>query len=84
MALGAMAKHNISVNIVCCGINYYACDKFRSRVIIEFGQPYKIPAESAELYKTNKRSAISELLSEIQFVRGGKGTDRPHGTDVTS
>lgn len=68
MALGAMALHNIQVNIVCCGLNYYACDKFRSKVIIEFGQPYKIPMEAAELYKKSKREAISELLHEIEYV----------------
>ncbi|EAS02043.2 glycerol-3-phosphate O-acyltransferase (macronuclear) [Tetrahymena thermophila SB210] len=67
MALGAMAQHNIQVNIVCCGLNYYACDKFRSKVIMEFGQPYKIPMEAAETYKKSKREAISELLHEIEY-----------------
>ena len=43
MALGAMKEHNISVNIIPCGLNYYKGYKFRSKVVMEIGTPYKIP-----------------------------------------
>jgi glycerol-3-phosphate O-acyltransferase/dihydroxyacetone phosphate acyltransferase len=43
MALGAMQKYNIPVTLVSCGFNYYNPQNFRSKVIIEFGVPYKIP-----------------------------------------
>ena len=43
MALGAMEKYNAPVTIVPCGFNYYNPQNFRSKVIMEFGPPYKIP-----------------------------------------
>lgn len=51
MALEAMVKYNRSVNIVCCGLNYFKPHKFRSRVIIEVGVPFKIPLEFIDEYK---------------------------------
>jgi glycerol-3-phosphate O-acyltransferase/dihydroxyacetone phosphate acyltransferase len=62
MALGAMALHNIEVDIVCCGLNYYACDKFRSKVIIEFGKAYTPPKELVERYKISRKDAIGSML----------------------
>lgn len=59
MALEAMCKYNKPVNIICCGFNYFKAHKFRSRVIMEFGEPYKIPMEYIELYKKSKRDAIA-------------------------
>lgn len=51
MALEAMLKYGKPVNIVCCGINYFKAHKFRSRVIMEIGVPFKIPIEFIEKYK---------------------------------
>jgi len=36
---------------------------------MEFGQPLTITKEMVELYKVNKREAISNLLIEIQNVK---------------
>ena len=65
MALGAMEKFNKPVNIVCCGLNYYKGHRFRSKVVIEFSSPFKIPMEFVEKYKTQKRNAIATLLGLI-------------------
>lgn len=48
MAMEAMVKYNKPVNIVCVGINYFKPHKFRSRVIMDIGVPYKIPMEYVE------------------------------------
>ena len=69
MALGAMVKYNKSVQIVCCGLNYFGGHRFRSRVIIEIGQPYRIPDELKEMYKVNKRESIKILLKQIENVK---------------
>jgi len=69
MALGAMAKFGIRVNIVPIGLNYYKPSAFRSKVLIDIGKAYSIPNELADLYKKNKREAISVLLHEIENVR---------------
>lgn len=65
MAMEAMTKYNKPVNIVCCGINYFKGHKFRSKVTMEFGIPYKIPLEFVEEYKKSKRETIAKLLKRI-------------------
>jgi len=66
MALGAMEKSKCKVTIVPCGLKYFRRYKFRSQAIIEFGAPYEIPAQYAEIYSKNKREACSILLREIE------------------
>ncbi|KAG1427590.1 hypothetical protein G6F58_000962 [Rhizopus delemar] len=69
MALGAMAKYpGLDVKIVPCGLNYFHAHKFRSRAVIEFGNPMTVPAELVEKFKaggTEKREACSTLLDSI-------------------
>lgn len=43
MALGAMEKYGIQVNLVSCGFHYYHPENFRSKVIMEYGEPYAVP-----------------------------------------
>jgi glycerol-3-phosphate O-acyltransferase / dihydroxyacetone phosphate acyltransferase len=69
MSLGAMAENKCkNVNIVPVGLNYFKRDEFRSEVIIEFGKPFEVPQEWAEMYKTNKRDSIELLLKEVECV----------------
>lgn len=69
MALGAMAEHaDLNVKIVPCGLNYFHADKFRSRVVIEFGDPMDVPADLVAMYKAGgpgKRIATGKLLDQI-------------------
>ena len=69
MALGAMSKYGIRVNIVPIGLNYYKPSSFRSKVIIDIGKAYTIPNELVDLYQKSKREAITVLLTEIENVR---------------
>lgn len=68
MALGAMAHHKgLQVQIVPCGLNYWAGHRFRSTVVVEFGRPYRIPLHLAELYdQGQKREACGELLNTTE------------------
>eukprot|EP00357_Protocruzia_adherens_P033072 CAMPEP_0115003976 /NCGR_PEP_ID=MMETSP0216-20121206/18932_1 /TAXON_ID=223996 /ORGANISM="Protocruzia adherens, Strain Boccale" /LENGTH=595 /DNA_ID=CAMNT_0002369885 /DNA_START=54 /DNA_END=1841 /DNA_ORIENTATION=- len=66
MALGAMQKFKVPVYVVAFGLNYYNASKFRSQVVIEFGEPYEIPQNLVELYGTDRRSACSTMLTEIE------------------
>ena len=67
MALGALAANpDCGVTIVPCGMNYFHPHKFRSRAVIEFGQPVEVPTELVEMYKKGqRREAISELLQTV-------------------
>ncbi|KAL7318356.1 Glycerol-3-phosphate/dihydroxyacetone phosphate acyltransferase [Mucor circinelloides] len=69
MALGAMAKYEgLDVKIVPCGLNYFHAHRFRSRAVIEFGNPITVSAELVQKFKsggTAKREACSTLLDSI-------------------
>ncbi|KAI8988929.1 hypothetical protein BDB01DRAFT_574944 [Pilobolus umbonatus] len=69
MALGAMAKYKgLDVKIVPCGLNYFHAHRFRSRAVIEFGNPITVSSELIEKFKmggVEKREACSSLLDII-------------------
>ncbi|KAG2231461.1 hypothetical protein BDF21DRAFT_418831 [Thamnidium elegans] len=69
MALGAMAKYEgLDVKIVPCGLNYFHAHRFRSRAVIEFGNPITVSAELISKFKAggnDKREACSSLLDNI-------------------
>ncbi|KAH0536779.1 hypothetical protein FGG08_006382 [Glutinoglossum americanum] len=67
MALGALAANpDCGLKIVPCGMNYFHAHKFRSRAVIEFGNPIEVSNELVELYKKGeKREAVRSLLETI-------------------
>ncbi|SCU84613.1 LAFA_0D10946g1_1 [Lachancea sp. 'fantastica'] len=68
MALGCMGKHpETNVQIVPCGMNYFHPHKFRSRAVIEFGNPITISSELVAKYQNpdTNRDAVKELLDHI-------------------
>jgi hypothetical protein len=72
MALGAMEKHMVNVKLVPCAIHYYRQDLFRAEVIVEYGDPISVPAETLRLYEKDKKQAISELLITVEKVCSGR------------
>ncbi|RAQ42377.1 glycerol-3-phosphate acyltransferase Sct1 [Aspergillus flavus] len=67
MALGTLADNpDCGLKIVPCGMNYFHAHKFRSRAVIEFGNPIEIPREIIEQFKRGeKREAVGALLDTI-------------------
>lgn len=66
MALGAAAAdHKIKVSVVPCGINYFHRNKFRSRAVLEFGEPIVVDGEMGRKYEENPRETTSKLLDQI-------------------
>ncbi|CAH2352760.1 glycerol-3-phosphate O-acyltransferase 1 [[Candida] railenensis] len=68
MALGAMENDpNCNVKIVPCGMNYFNAHKFRSRAVVEFGNPIEISSELVKKYKNpeTNREAVKDLLDII-------------------
>lgn len=67
MALGAMADSpDIDLKVVPVGMNYFHAHKFRSRAVVEFGQPIEIPTELVDMYKHGqRRDAIGALLDTV-------------------
>ncbi|KAL4949347.1 hypothetical protein BDW69DRAFT_188396 [Aspergillus filifer] len=67
MALGTLAENpDCGLKIVPCGMNYFHAHKFRSRAVIEFGNPLEVPRELIEKYKSgDRRGAVGPLLDLI-------------------
>ena len=67
MALGSVAANPDSgLTIVPCGMNYFHAHKFRSRAVIEFGNPVEVPAEFVDMYKRgDRREATGKLLDLV-------------------
>ncbi|KAJ3068853.1 hypothetical protein HDU98_008033 [Podochytrium sp. JEL0797] len=69
MALAAMAENEfLNVQIVPAGLNYFNAHKWRSRAVIEFGDPIQISKEHVENYRKGgefKRQAIAGVLEDI-------------------
>ncbi|KAH7107845.1 glycerol-3-phosphate O-acyltransferase [Auriculariales sp. MPI-PUGE-AT-0066] len=69
MGLGAMAENpDLKVRIQPVGLSYFHAHKFRSRAVVEFGEPLDIPRDLVELFKQGgdkKREASSKLLDMI-------------------
>ncbi|KAJ3378870.1 hypothetical protein HDU84_007233 [Entophlyctis sp. JEL0112] len=70
MALAAMAQNEyLNVQIVPVGLNYFNASKWRSRAVVEFGDPIQIPKTLVQAYREGgdgKRKAISEVLELIK------------------
>lgn len=69
MALGAMAQNpDLKITIIGVGLKYFAPYKFRSKVIVEFSRPYRVPLSLVADYKDQdkKRTACSTLLKSIE------------------
>ncbi len=70
MALG-FESLNVSskkLKIIPCGLHYFNAHKFRSRAVLEFGDPFEVPAEFVEDFKTggeDKKRAVGKLLHTI-------------------
>lgn len=69
MALEAMAEDpSVDVQIIPTGLNYFHPHEFRSRAMIEYGRPIRIPHELIEKYKLGgeaKKEALGVLLNKI-------------------
>ena len=65
MALGNIEKYP-NLKLIPCGLTYFHPDRFRSRAMIEFGEPISIPQELADEYKKDRRSACSKLLDTLK------------------
>ncbi|KAL6940818.1 hypothetical protein ACO0QE_004736 [Hanseniaspora vineae] len=68
MALGATCGgSNLRVNIIPCGLNYFNRDKFRSRAVLEFGEPIPITYEEwGRKYEKDPRGTVAELMPILE------------------
>ena len=68
MALGTLAANpDCGLKIIPCGMNYFHAHKFRSRAVVEFGNPISVPGELVELYKSGERREATGKLLELIY-----------------
>eukprot|EP00300_Choanocystis_sp_HF-7_P009552 c16495_g1_i3.p1 GENE.c16495_g1_i3~~c16495_g1_i3.p1 ORF type:complete len:635 (+),score=115.71 c16495_g1_i3:66-1970(+) len=68
MALGSVERYpDLKVTIVPCGISYSAGGyRFRSKCVVDYGEPIVVDAANMPLFKSSKREAVGGLLSAIE------------------
>jgi glycerol-3-phosphate O-acyltransferase/dihydroxyacetone phosphate acyltransferase len=70
IALGTLARDpDCKLTILPCGMSYFNPHKFRSRAVIEFGNPVQVHPHQVAAFKeggNSKRNAIGSLLQTIQ------------------
>jgi glycerol-3-phosphate O-acyltransferase/dihydroxyacetone phosphate acyltransferase len=65
MALGALAQDS-DVAVVPVGMNYFHAHKFRSRAVVEFGDPIEISSQLVNDFKNGNRwETVGALLGDI-------------------
>lgn len=69
MTLGYLSIYpKADIKIIPCGLNYFNAHKFRSRAVVEFGDPVDVPLELVEDFKSGnerKRQAIETHLKSL-------------------
>lgn len=70
IALGTLAREpDCGLTIIPTGMNYFHPNKFRSRAVIEFGNPIHVHPDQVAAFQEggeSKRAAVSSLLETIQ------------------
>ncbi len=65
IALSVAARGKVKVSIIPCGLNYMHRDRFRSQVLIEFGEPIAIEGEWLAKFDADERATVVELTEYL-------------------
>ena len=81
IALGALARDpDLNLAILPCGLSYFNPHKFRSRAVVEFGDPVRVSPDQVAAFKQGKeakREAVGALLQTIQDALGAVTQQAP-------
>jgi len=65
IGLTVTARGNTRVKMIPCGLNYIHRHRFRSQVLIEFGQPIVIDDEWVKEYKEDEQATVRKLTDHL-------------------
>jgi len=65
VALAVAARGKVQIKIVPCGLNYIHRHRFRSQVLIEFGEPIVIDDEWTRRYRMDEQQAVRQLTDHL-------------------
>jgi glycerol-3-phosphate O-acyltransferase/dihydroxyacetone phosphate acyltransferase len=58
-------RGNVKVTIIPCGLNYIHRHRFRSQVLIEFGEPIVVDGEWLDDFRSDARAAVHKLTDYL-------------------
>ena len=65
IALSVAERGNVKVTIIPCGLNYIHRHRFRSQVLIEFGEPIVVDGEWIDDFKGDERETVRKLTDYL-------------------
>lgn len=65
IALTVAARGNTAVTIIPCGLNYIHRHRFRSQVLIEFGQPINVDDQWVAQFRADAQGAVRKLTDHL-------------------
>jgi len=65
VALEVAARGDVNAPIIPCGLNYIHRHRFRSQVLIEFGDPIRIDDQWLERYRVNEQETVIQLTEAL-------------------
>ena len=65
IALSVAARNKANPPIIPCGLNYIHRHRFRSQVLIEFGEPIRVDEARLEQFRKNEQDTVLELTDEL-------------------
>lgn len=65
IALAAAARGKVRIEIIPVGLNYIHRHRFRSQVLIEFGEPIVIDDDWIQRYKLDERQTVRKLTDHL-------------------
>lgn len=77
IALTVTARGNTRVEIIPCGLNYIHRHRFRSQVLIEFGQPIVIDDQWVAAYQEDEQAAVRKLTDHLAEALAGVTLNAP-------
>lgn len=77
IALAATARGKVAVKIVPCGLNYIHRHRFRSQVLLEFGEPIVIDDDWLDRYRQDEQETVRHLTDRLADALRGVTLNAP-------
>ena len=77
VTLAVAARGKVQIKIVPCGLNYIHRHRFRSQVLLEFGEPIVIDDEWIQKYKQDERQTVRDLTDHLAQALGSVTLNAP-------
>lgn len=77
IALTVTARGKTRVRIIPCGLNYIHRHRFRSQVLIEFGQPIIIDDDWVEEFRKDEQATVRKLTDHLADALAGVTLNAP-------